>query len=52
MSTKKIFIALAAVFTLGLTVTSCSPNSVADEDSLYINPTGIDRSQIKVPTNG
>ena len=48
MKIVKTTLALLAVSAF---VISCSPSSVADEDSIYDNQ-GIDRTTIKIPTNG
>ena len=46
---------LSFVFAIGilsLSAVSCSKASVADEDALYQNHQGIEKSRIIVPTNG
>ncbi len=52
MKTRKFFSAVAAVALLSALFVSCSPNSLADEDTLYENQQGIEVSKIKVPENG
>ncbi|WP_199287940.1 hypothetical protein [Robertkochia solimangrovi] len=48
MSIKKITFAVFAIALLSTSLISCSPNSVADEDSLYQTHQGIDRNKIKI----
>ncbi|NER13768.1 hypothetical protein GWK08_09980 [Leptobacterium flavescens] len=47
MNTKKLLLGLA--FAVSILMASCSPNSVADEDSLYQDKGGVDKSKIRIP---
>ncbi|WP_456867317.1 hypothetical protein [Galbibacter sp. BG1] len=52
MSTKKTLSVIAAILFISTGFMSCSTNSVADEDSLYNNLQGVDKTEIVMPTNG
>lgn len=52
MKTKKFTFAFAVIAALSMTFVACSPNSVAEEDSLYIDQQGIHKSRIEMPSNG
>ncbi|MCX2680795.1 hypothetical protein OOZ15_12650 [Galbibacter sp. EGI 63066] len=52
MSFKKIISAVFAIALLAVSAVSCSPNSVADEDSLYDNHQGVEKAKIVMPSNG
>ncbi|EIJ40227.1 hypothetical protein JoomaDRAFT_3281 [Galbibacter orientalis DSM 19592] len=51
MSFKKITFVLASIAILSISLTSCSNDSVADQDNLY-NTHAIDKAKIEMPTNG
>ena len=54
MSIKKITFALASIALFSISLTSCSNDSVADQDSLY-NTQAIEKSRLTkddLPTNG
>ncbi|MDG3582230.1 MULTISPECIES: hypothetical protein [Galbibacter] len=52
MSFKKIIFSVMALCLLAISLVSCSPNSVADEDSLYDTHQGVEKSKIEMPPNG
>lgn len=49
---KRTLTFVLATGILAFTAISCSKASVADEDALYENHQGIDRTKIKVPEHG
>ncbi len=51
MSIKKITFALASIALFSISLTSCSNDSVTDQDSLY-NTQAVDKTKIVMPTNG
>ncbi|MDG3582232.1 MULTISPECIES: hypothetical protein [Galbibacter] len=52
MSFKKIIFSVFAVLLLASTLVSCSNDSVADQDALYNNHQGVDKTKIEMPPNG
>ncbi|MCM5663192.1 hypothetical protein [Galbibacter mesophilus] len=53
MSFKKLIFAVFAIALLSASFVSCSPNSVADEDSLYdLEQQGIEKDSVDPPTMG
>ncbi|MEL4308668.1 hypothetical protein [Joostella sp. CR20] len=51
MSTKKLTFAVASIALLSISLTSCSNDSVADQESLY-NTQAIEKAKIEMPSNG
>lgn len=49
MNTRKILFAFMA--SIIFVATSCTPNTTADEDSLY-ETEAVDRTKVKIPKNG
>jgi len=51
MSFKKITFAIASIAILSISLTSCSNDNVADQDSLY-NIQAVDKTKMEMPSNG
>ena len=51
MSFKKITFVLASIAILSISLTSCSNDNVADQDSLY-NIQAVDKTKMEMPSNG
>ncbi|ETN95562.1 hypothetical protein [Zhouia amylolytica] len=49
---KLVKITFAILFVASFALTSCSPSSVADEDNLYDNTQGVEKSKIQMPSAG
>ena len=51
-TTQRLLTLTFAFAVLGISATSCSKASIADEDALYENTQGIDKHKITVPKYG
>ncbi|MEL4308669.1 hypothetical protein [Joostella sp. CR20] len=51
MSLKKLTFVSASVALLSISLTSCSNDSVADQESLY-NTQAIEKAKVEMPSNG
>ncbi|WP_417443965.1 hypothetical protein [Joostella sp.] len=51
MPIKKVTFTIAAIALFSISLTSCSNDSVADQESLY-NTQAVEKAKIEMPSNG